>query len=164
MISVVGILIVGGLVGVGVILHRYTSADHLGVLDDPAVINVADPACEQMARSVRDAAPAAAASPTDVATAIRVQDAAITMMVAKIRAVGSDRLQNDQPATAWLADWERLVGLREAFADELAAGGHPTLVVPQVDGARVTIRMDEVGLSEGCAVADELAHPASTAR
>jgi hypothetical protein len=93
--AVLGTALVAGL---GYVLYRYADTDHLGVLDDPVVVRAADSACGRMARSVHRAAPGAGASSVAAAAAIREQDAAITAMVAEIRAVGRDRLEGDRPA------------------------------------------------------------------
>jgi hypothetical protein len=130
---------------VGVGLARYGSADHLDVLDDPVVVEAADSACVRMAAAVREAAPPAGAPAGAVASAMRAQDAAVTAMVREVRAVGAGRLRGDRPAISWLADWETLVRLREAYADAVAAGGHPALVVPVVDGVPITDRMGDAG-------------------
>lgn len=146
-----------GVFGIG--LYRYATADHLGVLDDPVVIDAANAACAQMAKAVHDQAAPPGASASAVAETIRRQNVAITSMVSDIRELGSDRLRHDHPAVGWLADWEALVTLREVYADALSNGERPTVVIPESDGVPITERMDDVGLSESCVVAAELARP-----
>jgi hypothetical protein len=78
---------------------------------------------------------------------IREQNAAVTAMVAQVRGLDRDLLADDQPTSAWLADWETLVQARERHAADLAANGRPHFVVPTVDGEPLTNRMNSVGLT-----------------
>jgi hypothetical protein len=102
---------------------------------------------------VAKAAPGGAAIDARVRS-IREQNAAVAVMVAQVRGLGSDRLEGDSPTVAWLADWETLIAIREQYAHDLSAGGRPRLVVPIVDGFPVTSRMDSVGLA--CKVPPQL--------
>lgn len=74
-------------------------------------------------------------------------------MVADIRRLGRDKLEDDHPTDDWLADWEALVEARERYAQDLSAGRRARLVVPTVDGRPIT-HMNTVGLD--CEVPPQL--------
>ncbi|WP_182376887.1 hypothetical protein [Nocardioides sp. WS12] len=149
-------LLLGSAVVAAMAFYHYASTDHLGVLDDPDVVEAIDIACSRMEESVRASAPLPNDSATAVAAAMRNQNTAITAMIGDIRSIGTDKLAGDHPAEAWLADWEILIDLREAYADALTRGERPVLTVPMTDGLPITTRMDDAA---DCRVAAALAKP-----
>ena len=152
---IVALLLGSGVLAV-VVFYRFAGADHLGVLDNPDVIDAVNTACSRMEESVRASAPSANSSATAVAAAMRSQDDAILAMIGDIRSIGTDRLDGDHPATFWLDDWEVLVDLRETHADALTRGERPALTIPITEGLPITTRMDDTA---DCSVAAELAKP-----
>ena len=60
-----------------------------------------------------------------------------------MRHLGTARLEGDHPANLWLADWETLARIREAYADTLGAGDKPHFALPTVDGIPISQRMSE---------------------
>ncbi|HZC25857.1 MAG TPA: hypothetical protein VE287_02470 [Actinopolymorphaceae bacterium] len=136
------------LVSFGLGIWAYATKDRVETLDDSTVVETADRACATMTVAVQDGATPADYAPAEArADAIRQEDAAVRQMVGVMRTLGPERLDGDQPATAWLADWETLVRLREQFAADLLAGRPARLVLPTVDGYPLTHRMDNVGLA-----------------
>jgi hypothetical protein len=73
-------------------------------------------ACDQMNKEVQRLAQNPPATQAERVALVRAQDAAVTAMVAQIRTLGQERLANDHPTNAWLADWESLVRAREVYS------------------------------------------------
>lgn len=155
-IIVAAAALLGLVAAVIAVVHELASVDHLGVLDDPDVVQAVDDACARMADAVQVAAPPADGSAVAVAGGIRRQNRAITSMIAEVRSLGDDVLDGDHPAQDWLTDWATLVDLRASYADALVRGERPSLSVPMTDGLPMTTRMDEIS---DCALAAELAEP-----
>ncbi|WP_262285429.1 hypothetical protein [Micromonospora sp. MA102] len=125
----------------------YANHDRPELIDSPEVAEVAESACTTM-----QAAVAARAAPSNAAIDVRVrsirdQNAAVVAMVARVRGLGSKRLDDDRPTAAWLSDWEALIEVREQYARDLAAGGKRRFAVPTDDGVPITDRMNHVGLA-----------------
>ncbi|MET7966370.1 hypothetical protein [Micromonospora sp. NPDC005305] len=140
------VIAVGGVVVFCAGLWTYANHDRPELIDNPPVSEVAENACATMRATV-----AAKAAPPDAPVdarvrSIREQNAAVTVMVAQVRDLDRDLLADDRPTDAWLADWETLVGARERYAADLAAGRRPHFVVPTADGGPLTDRMNSVGL------------------
>jgi hypothetical protein len=121
----------------------YANADHLGVLDDPVVITAADKACTVLQAEVQASTAPKGSSATVIVGSIRAQDVDIERLIAAMRHLGKARLEGDHPALPWLADWETLVRIREAYADSLAVGDKPHIALPKVDGIPISQRMSE---------------------
>jgi hypothetical protein len=138
---VVSVALVLGLILYG--FWAYANADHLGVLDDPVVVTAADKACAVLQAEVQASTVPKGASATVVAGSIRAQDAGIERLLAAMRHLGTARLEGDHPADLWLADWETLARIREAYADTLGAGDKPHFALPAVDGIPISQRMSE---------------------
>jgi hypothetical protein len=129
-------------------LWTYGNADHLGILDDPAVTRVVEPACRSMASAVQQVpVPTSDAPPDQVAAAIRSQTEAVRTLTATVRALGEETLDGDHPAQAWLADWDTLIRLRDEYAADLVAGRPASFTLPTVDGVPITKRMSDPGPS-----------------
>ena len=144
---VVPLVLVAGFGAVSIVgLWRYANADHLGILDDPDVVNRASLACATMAQQIAAIPQQQPGDVTGEVGAIRTQDQALSSLVASMQALGQDRLNHDHPAQLWIADWQTLIRVRETYADDLAAGHHPTLVIPIVDGYPITHRMSTTGV------------------
>lgn len=144
-------------VGLGVAVGGfavYASADHLGVLNDPVVVEQARAACNRLNDEVLPAGPVG----TDVGERvqrIREGDAAIGRLIDTMHhQLDEEQLVDDDPVVAWIDDWETLRALRETYADELSRGGSPQLVVPTVDDVSITVRMSELST---CTVTPQLA-------
>lgn len=125
---------------------RYANHDSLGLVDDPQLSSTAENACATMTEAVRQAAAPPKASNAVRARAIREQNAAVSAMIATIRGLGAERLDNDHPMPGWLADWQTLVDQRARSADALAQNRSAPFVVPTADGRPITDRMNEIGL------------------
>ncbi len=154
-VLVVAIIVTGGLAAaLGSGLWQYMHADHLGIIDDPAVSGPASQACADLQSAV-DEVPLGPA--VDV---IRAQDAAIGDLIAAMEALGARSSRaTTQPPGGWVTG-TTLLTLREAYADALAVGGQPTFDLPTVDGIPISNRMSDSGVS--CPVAGRLASPPST--
>ncbi|MFC0533094.1 hypothetical protein [Phytohabitans kaempferiae] len=143
---VVAAVVATGCVGLSCAgLWVYASHDPPELIDSE-VADIADRACATM-----QAAVAARAAPPNAPIDAKVrsigdQNAAVRTMVAQVRGLGDERLEDDLPSAAWLVDWETLVEVREQYAQDLSAGREPRFAVPMVDGVPITDRMNDVGL------------------
>jgi hypothetical protein len=149
---VVGLIVIIGLCLAG--FWVYANHDRPELIDRPEVSEVVESSCASM-----QAAVAAKAAPSDAAINAKVrsigeQNAAVAAMVAQVRGLGSDLLEDDLPTVAWLSDWESLIAAREQYVRDLSTGRKPRFVVPTADGFPVTNRMDQVGLA--CQVPPQL--------
>jgi hypothetical protein len=129
-------------------LWEYATVDHIGILDSVDVGDRAAQACAALEEQFTSIPPPTPGDAAGAMAMIRAQDHALTGLVTSMESLGQDRLNQDNPAQQWLADWRTLIGLREVYADGLAAGLHPALEIPTVDGYPITHRMTE--LSVGC--------------
>jgi hypothetical protein len=144
---VVPLGLVAGFVAVSIVgMWEYANVDHLGILDSPDVVNRASQACATMAEQIAAIPQPLPGDATGEVGAIRAQDQALGRLVTSMEALGQDRLSHDHPAQPWIADWQTLIRLRETYADDLAAGRHPTLVIPTIDGYPITHRMSDPGI------------------
>jgi hypothetical protein len=130
-----------------------------GLIDDPEVVSVIERECQQMTASVESLP--IHGTPRRQAQTIARQNVAIEDMVADIREVGQDALASDPPTDEWLADWERLVEARAAYADHLLAGSVVPFSIPyDEDGQQISVRMDDVFIdSSVCEVPEVLVKP-----
>ncbi|MDG4800197.1 hypothetical protein [Micromonospora sp. WMMD980] len=132
----------------------HTTHDHDQEIESSPIREVTESACATMSATVAAKAAPPGAPVEAQARAIREQDAAVTVMVARVRELDRDLRADDRPTNAWLADWETLVEARERHAADLAAGRRPHFVIPTADGKPITGRMNSVGLS--CTVPPQL--------
>jgi hypothetical protein len=79
--------------------------------------------------------------------AINAQNDAVVGMVTQLEALGSDRLDSDQPAAEWVEDWQRLVKVRDDYARGLASGKTKPFVVPTIDGHSLVDRLNNSGIN-----------------
>lgn len=138
-------------------LWRYAHHDRIEVVDQPVVVYTTNAACTVMRQTVHRLAPPSEASVPQRVKAIRAQNEAVALMLAQIRRVGVDQVNNDLPMPGWLSDWETLVRAREAYAGQLskAKAGALSLRIPlDEEGQSIVTRMNDVGLD--CAVPAEL--------
>jgi hypothetical protein len=105
----------------------------------------AEAACRPMVDAI-DALPLAteAASPEERAAVLRVANAEVAAAVDRLAALdppaaGEDRVMVER----WLADWRTYLSDREAYTDLLAEGGDERFTLTEVNGAAVTVQMDE---------------------
>lgn len=98
--------------------YVFAGRDHDIAIDSPVVRDAATEACTDMNTRIAEGIPA-----VDAAEA----------MVARLRDLDPQALADDVPTDAWLADWDRLLAAER--------DGEP---VPEVDGDRITRRMDDL--------------------
>jgi hypothetical protein len=140
-----------GAFGFGV--WKYASADHLGSIDNPQVLERANTACKQLEH---DALP----SPALPALVIRAQNAAIDVLISSMEQLGTKTLRGEPAASRWIADWRTLRDARAKYADELVAtfpAGGAVFVVPKAHGIPITSRIGEAGVD--CPVVKTLGDP-----
>lgn len=156
-------LVVAVFVAVSIVgLVEYAGHDHVDLIDRPDVVDRVQGACDRM-QSELAAHPAASPGTVGAVVAeVRAEDAAVTAMVADVRAMGADALDDDIPSRDWLADWETMVRLREDWADAAAAGTPHQLVVPRSEGHPITERMAGVGVD--CPLPPGFTSPGTAAR
>lgn len=130
-----------------------------GLIDDSRVINVIERECRQMTSKVESLP--IRGTPRRQAQSIAAQNAAIEDMVADIRDLGAELLAGDPPTVDWLADWERLVAAREAYAQMIVEGQTPDLDVPEDSNGRdIYVRMDDAFIEKTtCQVPGVLLNP-----
>lgn len=129
-------------------LWGYAHTDNPRVVEQSALVNVANAACARMREAAASSAVGTAASISRRVGAINAQNDDVTQMVATIRRlVPADQLAADAPANEWLEDWGRLVRQRDAYARSLAAGRPEPLLIPVVDGRGLEDRLNNVGLN-----------------
>ena len=114
--GVVGALVLAGGVVMWLFFSAYAGHDRIEFIDDPVVVTRVSTACDQMTKEVQRLGQAPPATQEQRVALVRAQDAAVAAMVAQIRALGQERLANDHPTDAWLADWESLVQARDEYS------------------------------------------------
>jgi len=143
--GVVGSVVLAG----GVLMWRFLSAyavhDRIEFIDDPVVVERVSTACDQMTKEVQRLGQDPPATQEQRVALVRAQDAAVTAMVAQIRTLGQERLANDHPTNAWLADWESLVQARDVYS-RLPELGTKNFQEPlSTNGEPVTQRINSLG-------------------
>ena len=130
-----------------------------GLIDNTELISVIERECNQMTSKVESLP--IHGTPRRQAQSITAQNVAIEDMVHDIRDVARDLLSSDPPSDEWLADWERLVDAREAYADEILGGSRTSLDIPTDErGKDIYLRMDDVFFTEStCEVPAVLLNP-----
>lgn len=130
-----------------------------GLIDDTDVISVIERECQQMTSKVESLP--IHGTPRRQAQSMAAQNVAVEDMVADIRDLGADVLADDPPSEDWLADWERLVAAREAYAQIILEGGTPDLEIPDDShGDDIYFRMDDAFIQKTtCEVPRELLNP-----
>lgn len=152
-LSVVGALLLVGATLTA--LWRYATHDRPEVIDHPLVVRTTNAACLVMRTTVHQLAPPPEAQVAQRLAAVEAQNSAVAEMLARIRALGSERVAGDAPLTSWLGDWESLLRARQAYAASLRSGRPLPYRVPRDDaGEPITTRMNDVGLD--CTVPREL--------
>lgn len=126
-----------------------TTSDRPDQLDSEALREVAAPACRAL-RTELNALPTLPSDATLEQRRDRVaeQEQLVGHFVEQIRLVGDAALDDDQPARAWLKDWETLVQIRQDYA---GAGFVGEFIIPIEDGQPITRRMTDIGV-DACQV------------
>ena len=130
-----------------------------GAIDNPRLLSVIQKECRLMTSTVEsmpEQGPAA-----QQASIIDDQNEAIEDMLDSVREVGASRIDDDEPAGAWLDDWERLVRARESLVNELLSGGAPDLRIPEDErGKDIHLRMNDAFIDpETCRVPGAVINP-----
>jgi Na+-transporting methylmalonyl-CoA/oxaloacetate decarboxylase gamma subunit len=112
--------------------YVFASRDIPSAIDSDTVRKRAEAACAEMVERM------------DAGTTV---DVAARSMVAQVRALGAEAIDNDKPTERWLNDWDDLLDAYEA--------GRP---IPEMgDGVRITRRMDDLVKDlDHCEVPDPL--------
>lgn len=125
------------------------SRDFPGLIQDSDVTAVIADECELM-RDTVDSLPVDGPVRQQVAT-LADQDRAVRIMLDDIRSDAGIDIRADRPTEAWLADWERLLLAREAYAARLVDGRPADLRIPVDEhGDEIQQRMNDVW-AEGAA-------------
>jgi hypothetical protein len=142
-----------------VVAIAYGSSGAPGLIDDTRIVDVIERECQQMTTKVESLP--IHGTPRRQAQSIAAQNVAIDDMVTDIRAMGPEALASDPPTEEWLADWERLVDAREAYAEEILDGSLPDLDIPTDDrGEDIYVRMDDAFIGESsCEVPSVILNP-----
>ena len=150
-IWVAGVAVVVGAAVVSLSLMRlwaYANTDDPTIVENPDVARVATAACAAMRDQAAAAAVATTAPISQRVGAINAQNDAVTELVARVnQLVDASEIQHDQPAAAWLEDWQRLVRVRDAYAQSLASGHPKPMAMPVLDGQTLQDRLNNVGLN-----------------
>ena len=90
-------------------------------------------------------------------------DITVFLFLSPAQAAGQGQavLESDPPTLDWLADWERLLAARAAYAQLIVEGRTPTLDIPEdPDGDDIYFRMDDAFVQEStCEVPRVLLNP-----
>lgn len=134
----------------------FTTKDRSDQLDSQPLREVAAPACTDLRLAVEALPPLPAdAGQDDRLAQVDEQRALVDRFVARVREVGDAALDADEPARAWLADWQQLIDTREDWAN--GPSGVP-YAVPVEDGQPITRRMNAIGV-DACTVPAGLTSP-----
>jgi hypothetical protein len=129
-------------------LWAYANTDNPAIIENPDVARVANAACAAMRDEAAAVAVATTAPIPQRVGAINAQNDAVTELVVTVgRFVRPEELQHDRPAAAWLEDWQRLVRVRDAYAQSLASGHPKPMAMPVLDGQTLQERLNDVGLN-----------------
>lgn len=140
-----------------VFIVRSIEMDAATYIDDPEILNVIADECDRMTRTVDGLT--VSGSPHHQAVVIRKQNKAAQRMINAVLALDPDLLASDEPTLAWVADWEELLDVRSAFADQVESGAHPDLQEPtDADGNSILDRMDSASTPE-CVIPESLLDP-----
>jgi hypothetical protein len=146
-----GVAVVVAATGVSLSLMRlwaYANTDNPTIIENPDVVRVATAACAAMRDEAAAAAVATTAPIAQRVGAINAQNDAVTELVIRVNQnVPAADLQHDQPSATWLEDWQRLVRVRDAYAQSLASGHPKPMVLPVFDGQSLQDRLNDVGLN-----------------
>lgn len=114
-------------------------------LDDPAYAAAAQAVCA-VSRDRIDALPVAQASrsPEERAGVLREATAELDTMVGRLRTLEPGTERDRAIVTEWLADWERYLTDRRAYADVLATGTDAQFVLTPKEGEIYTKAMDNL--------------------
>lgn len=126
-----------------------TTSDRPDHLDSEVLRELAAPACLAL-RTELDALPDLPSDATLEQRRDRVveQEQLVGRFVEQIGAVGDAALDEDEPARAWLADWQTLITIRQDYAE---AGFTGEFAIPVEDGQPITRRMNDIGV-DACEV------------
>ena len=151
-LSVVGALLLVGATLTA--LWRYATHDRPEVIDHPLVVRTTNAACLVMRTTVHQLAPPPEAQVAQRLAAVEAQNSAVAEMLARIRALGSERVAGDAPSPPGSATGSRSAS--EAGVCRVASvGAAPALPgAPRRRGEPITTRMNDVGLD--CTVPREL--------
>jgi hypothetical protein len=129
-------------------LWAYANTDNPAIIENPDVARVANAACAAMREEAAALSVATTAPIAQRVGAINAQNDAVTELINRInRLVDPAEIERDQPAPAWLEDWDRLVVARDAYARSLASGHPKPMVMPVIDGQTLQQRLNDVGLN-----------------
>lgn len=130
-----------------------------GLIDDTELTSYIEDECALMTDEVESMP--RAGSPKVRAATIADQNDAVEDMLLAIRDLGPEVIDADPPTDEWLADWDRLVEAREAFAENVLDGSVRPLKIPNdEDGDEIYLRMNDVFFYETtCKVPWVLLHP-----
>jgi hypothetical protein len=98
--------------------YVFEGRDHKSSLDSREMRDAATAACTAMNEAIDGGTPAVEAA---------------AAMVAELRKLDPQILADDEPAEAWLDDWDTLLDAAREQAP-----------IPRIDGARITRRMDDL--------------------
>ena len=145
--------------GLGIGAYVISTKDFPSIIQDGRLVDVIKRECDIMTSTV-DSMPLTG-SPTQQLKILADQNRAVTKMLGAIRAVDPDVRRADPPTNDWLADWDRLIQAREAFAELVERGFEPRLRIPRdASGDRIQLRMNDVWLdASACKVPSRLLNP-----
>jgi hypothetical protein len=157
--AAVSLLSVVTAIGLASVAFTIGGKDIPGMIDDDRVLSVISRECDIMTSTVISMP--VAGSPEQQAAIIADQDAAVEHMLTAIRSVDAGIRHDDRPTDDWLADWDRLIGAREHYAELVRDGYEPDLEIPRdPSGNGIYQRMNRVWYTDAaCIVPFELLTP-----
>lgn len=140
----------------GVLIAIWGAEDAPDLIENESIRRVIGAECDRMTKIVDGLQ--VAGTPRHQAAIIVQQDKAVQHMIDAVDALGHDLLKSDQPTEKWIADWVRLIALRDEFARQRALGREPEFQEPtDLDGRPILDRM--AFAADNCQMPDALLDP-----
>lgn len=126
----------------------YANHDRLELIDRTDVVAAVESACADLDRGVAELqTDGAKVAGRARAERIDAENDTIGRMVARVKELGREVLEDDRPTQAWLRDWETLAATRRDYAAALRTNAvTPPPKVPTDEGSPITERRGDVGI------------------
>lgn len=156
-IGLIVVSLVASVIFVAALIRSELPDETATYLDDWDILEVVEVECIRMTTRIEDMT--VTGTPDEQSAVILDQNEAVEAMLARVRKIDRDILAADEPAIAWLADWDKLLDARRDFAALVAQGKTTEFELPTDRvGDPIIDRMDWASEPE-CVVPDALLDP-----